>query len=90
MAATCTSEGSGWPDVKAGNAGKLHPGADDNASGVAVLVELARVLGKDWSPERSVVFAAFFFHPYLDISYLQQTVQGLQAAGYTFVSPATL
>jgi hypothetical protein len=28
---------------------------------------------------------SFFFHPYLDISYLQQIVQGLQAMGYTFV-----
>ncbi|HET7531028.1 MAG TPA: polysaccharide deacetylase family protein [Mycobacteriales bacterium] len=35
-------------------------------------------------------FASFFFHPYLDISYLQQAVEGLQAAGYTFVTPATL
>ena len=35
-------------------------------------------------------FVSFFFHPYLDISYLQQTVQGLQAAGYTFVSPSSL
>ena len=35
-------------------------------------------------------FASFFFHPYLDISYLQQTVQGLQAAGYAFVSPSSL
>ena len=35
-------------------------------------------------------FASFFFHPYLDISYLQQSVTGLQAAGYTFVSPASL
>lgn len=35
-------------------------------------------------------FAVFTFHPYLDISYLQQTVQGLQAAGYSFVSPASL
>jgi len=28
---------------------------------------------------------SFFFHPYLDISYLQQVVQGLQSMGYTFV-----
>ena len=35
-------------------------------------------------------FASFFFHPYLDISYLQQAVSGLRAVGYTFVSPASL
>jgi uncharacterized protein YdaL len=35
-------------------------------------------------------FASFFFHPYLDISYLQQSVAGLKAAGYTFVSPSSL
>jgi uncharacterized protein YdaL len=35
-------------------------------------------------------FASFFFHPYLDISYLQQTVNGFKAAGYTFVSPSSL
>ncbi|HKT28461.1 polysaccharide deacetylase family protein [Dyella sp.] len=32
---------------------------------------------------------SFFFHPYLNISYLQQIVQGLQAMGYTFV-PASV
>ncbi|MDH3600304.1 MAG: M20/M25/M40 family metallo-hydrolase [Candidatus Tectomicrobia bacterium] len=51
--------GLGWPDVHQGDSGKLHPGADDNASGVAVLLELARVLGKDWKPDRTVVFVAF-------------------------------
>jgi uncharacterized protein YdaL len=35
-------------------------------------------------------FAAFYFHPYLDLSYLQQTVEGIKAAGYTFVNPAGL
>jgi aminopeptidase N len=35
------------------------PGANDNASGVAVLTELARVLNKSLTPERSIVFAAF-------------------------------
>jgi hypothetical protein len=51
--------GLGWPDVHQGDRGKIHPGADDNASGVAVLLELAQVLGKDWKPDRTVVFVAF-------------------------------
>jgi hypothetical protein len=51
--------GLGWPDVRDGNLGKIHPGADDNASGVAVLLELARVLGKDFKPERNIVLVAF-------------------------------
>lgn len=33
---------------------------------------------------------SFFFHPYLDISYLQQIVAGLQAMGYTFVPMSTV
>ncbi|MCW8925189.1 MAG: M28 family peptidase, partial [Xanthomonadales bacterium] len=49
--------GLGWPDAKAGNKGKIHHGADDNASGVAVMLELARTLGKSMEPSRSVVFA---------------------------------
>ena len=32
---------------------------------------------------------SFFFHPYLDISYLKQIIEGLQAMGYTFV-PASV
>ena len=51
--------GMGWPDAKSGNKGKLHYGADDNASGVAVMLEMARILGKSMEPSRSVVFAAF-------------------------------
>jgi aminopeptidase N len=51
--------GRGWPDVREGNAGKIHPGADDNASGVAVLLELARVLADGPPPKRSIVFVAF-------------------------------
>jgi hypothetical protein len=51
--------GFGWPDVRQGNAGKLHPGADDNASGVAVMLELARMVAQRWEPARTIVFVAF-------------------------------
>jgi hypothetical protein len=51
--------GRGWPDVHAGDAGTVHPGADDNASGVAVLLELARGFAASEKPARSIVFAAF-------------------------------
>ena len=33
---------------------------------------------------------SFFFHPYLDINYLKQIVEGLQAMGYTFVPANTV
>ncbi|UCG21851.1 MAG: M20/M25/M40 family metallo-hydrolase, partial [Deltaproteobacteria bacterium] len=51
--------GLGWPDARGENKGKIHYGADDNSSGVAVLLELAKVLGKNLKPERTVVFVAF-------------------------------
>jgi hypothetical protein len=51
--------GRGWPDVHAGDEGKVHPGADDNASGVAVLLELARSLAAAGQPQRTIVFVAF-------------------------------
>jgi hypothetical protein len=51
--------GLGWPDVRQEHRGKIHHGADDNASGVAVLLELARVLGKNLKPKTTVVFVAF-------------------------------
>ncbi len=48
--------------VEAGGAG-YYPGADDNASGVAALVELARLLAAaslgDTRPRRGILFAAF-------------------------------
>jgi hypothetical protein len=51
--------GRGWPDARAGEAGQIHPGADDNASGVAVLLELARAFASAEKPARSVLFVAF-------------------------------
>ncbi len=51
--------GLGWPDVHKGDEGKIHFGADDNASGVAVMLELAQVLGKSLKPGRSIIFIAF-------------------------------
>ena len=40
------------------NIGKIHNGADDNASGTAGLIELAEALSKS-NPRRSILFAAF-------------------------------
>jgi hypothetical protein len=48
--------GYGWPDVRSGNEGQLHPGADDNASGVAVLLALSRALA-DAPAARPVLLA---------------------------------
>jgi hypothetical protein len=38
---------------------EVHNGADDNASGVAALIEIARKTASGEGPERSVVFACF-------------------------------
>jgi hypothetical protein len=51
--------GLGWPDARQGNEGVVHPGADDNASGVAVLLELAKNLASGVEPLRDLVFIAF-------------------------------
>jgi len=51
--------GSGWPDVHKGDEGRVHPGADDNASGVAVMLELAKALASGEKPQRTTVFIAF-------------------------------
>jgi aminopeptidase N len=51
--------GFGWPNARAAAVGKLHPGADDNASGVAVMLELARQMAAAGPQKRSVVFVAF-------------------------------
>ncbi|MCG6963618.1 MAG: M20/M25/M40 family metallo-hydrolase [Acidobacteria bacterium] len=49
--------GRGWPDVRTGNQGKIHPGADDNASGVAALLELARMAASEPPSPRPLLFA---------------------------------
>jgi aminopeptidase YwaD len=53
--------GMGGPESLAQNPyGQIHHGADDNASGSAALMELARVLAQDKAHlRRSVIFAAF-------------------------------
>ncbi|MCF6342229.1 MAG: M20/M25/M40 family metallo-hydrolase, partial [Bacteroidales bacterium] len=51
--------GLGWPDVRKGNEGKIHNGADDNASGVAILLEVAKSMSGTVKPKRTVIFVAF-------------------------------
>jgi Zn-dependent M28 family amino/carboxypeptidase len=50
--------GRGERNGRAADRGRIHPGADDNASGVAVLLELARALAGRPQP-RSILFVAF-------------------------------
>jgi len=45
--------------VHAGDTGKIHPCAGDNASGVSVMLELARQVAQKWRPERTIIFIAF-------------------------------
>lgn len=46
--------------INQGNPGVIHPGADDNASGVAGVIELARLLSKpSVKPRRSILFICF-------------------------------
>ena len=47
--------GVGQPDAKGD---KIYNGAVDNATGIAAMLELARVYGKQPAPQRSVVFLA--------------------------------
>ncbi|MBC6457229.1 DUF2334 domain-containing protein [Actinomadura sp. HBU206391] len=35
-------------------------------------------------------FASFFYHPYYPVAPLRETVQGIRALGYTFVSPTSV
>ncbi|MBK6599398.1 MAG: M20/M25/M40 family metallo-hydrolase [Proteobacteria bacterium] len=51
--------GRSGPGVRVEEVGQLHPGADDNASGVAVMLELARTLAAAGAPPRTLVFIGF-------------------------------
>ncbi|HET6204853.1 MAG TPA: M20/M25/M40 family metallo-hydrolase [Planctomycetota bacterium] len=52
--------GRGGEDSRAPEAtGQVHNGADDNASGTAALLEIARALASQERPVRSVLFAGF-------------------------------
>ncbi len=43
-----------------GGAGQIHPGADDNASGTAAMLEVAEALAAERvAPKRSILFVAF-------------------------------
>lgn len=45
--------------MASGRIGEIHPGADDNASGVAGLIELARWFSSRPKPRRGILFLAF-------------------------------
>jgi hypothetical protein len=51
--------GLGWPDGHKADEGQPHPGADDNASGVSVMLELAKALKAAGQPSRTLIFIAF-------------------------------
>ena len=51
--------GAHYDHLGVGSSGAIHPGADDNASGVAVLLELARQMAASGPQPRTIVFAAF-------------------------------
>ncbi len=51
--------GYGWPDVHKGDEGRIHYGADDNASGVSIMLELARAMAASAKPKRTIIFVAF-------------------------------
>lgn len=51
--------GAHYDHLGVNDAGNFYPGADDNASGIAVLLELSEVLNKNLIPDRNIVFIAF-------------------------------
>ena len=51
--------GAHYDHLGANSNGEIFPGADDNASGVSVLIEVAAKLRRSFSPERPILFVAF-------------------------------
>ena len=51
--------GRGGHGSLAANSTEIHHGADDNASGTAAIIELARQFAKDKSNKRTLIFIAF-------------------------------
>jgi hypothetical protein len=51
--------GRGGQGSLAANSSDIHHGADDNASGTAAIIELARQFAKDKSNKRTIIFVAF-------------------------------
>lgn len=51
--------GLGHPDSEEEDVGEIHNGADDNASGTAGLLEMARAVSLSAPPNRGVLFIAF-------------------------------
>ncbi len=51
--------GKGGQGSLAVNSNEIHHGADDNASGVAALIELARQFAKEKKNKRTIIFIAF-------------------------------
>ncbi|GAB4490668.1 MAG: hypothetical protein OHK006_23760 [Thermodesulfovibrionales bacterium] len=52
--------GMGWPESQTREQGEVHPGADDNASGVSLLLDIGRAFSDRGNRTgRTLVFAAF-------------------------------
>jgi aminopeptidase YwaD len=51
--------GRGGDGSLAANPGEIHHGADDNASGTAAIIELARQFAKEKTNKRTLIFIAF-------------------------------
>ena len=51
--------GAHYDHIGIDESGVLHPGADDNASGISILIEVAAKLSRAYTPQRPIIFIAF-------------------------------